>query len=281
MTQLFDTQPIPITGYAQVALEQGIDTSPNGLTYAIPDAMEDLKIGDRVTVPLGKGNKPVPGYVVGVTHVSKSNDESSSGKIESIPEHIAKIGRIKNILSHDPAGVSLTADLVELAQWISSYYCCPLGMVFATMLPAAVKRGTGRVTRTMVGLAALAAAKPASPLSPLPSPDHEEEDTTPPRPAPKITKLQNAILAQAQQLAQSDQPWMEMKILAELAGARTVTPIKQLIDKGLLATQRQTTVGRGDLVLSKPTRSASDHLKLTDDQQNAIDRLADSRAQWL
>ena len=56
---LFDTQT-KTAGYAQVALEQGIDAGPTGLTYAVPVSLGDLHVGDRVMVPLGKRNRPVP-----------------------------------------------------------------------------------------------------------------------------------------------------------------------------------------------------------------------------
>ena len=69
-----------------------------------------------------------------------------------MPENPAACSTEKDVgpCSDSPQSVSLTEDLIELAQWISAYYCCPLGMVFSTMLPAAVKRGTGKVRRTMV-----------------------------------------------------------------------------------------------------------------------------------
>jgi len=262
MLNLFETQavPISITGYAQIALEQGIDASPNGLTYAIPESVTDLQVGDRVIVPLGKRNKPVAGYVIAVTHGKPTSELlSATAELAKVP-----ISRIKPIVSHDPAAVSLTDDLVDLAQWIASYYCCPLGMVFATMLPAAVKRGAGRVTRTMVGLPSL----------PLPS------STDPPSPHAaltnvKIPKLQKEILVCVQQLADDNSPWTEIKQLALLAGAKTVTPIKQLIAKGLLTTERQTTVGSGatqDALI--PTGQPAVDIQPTGDQQKAIDHLA-------
>jgi len=48
-------------GYAQVAVERGVDKYPDGLTYAIPLSMEHLIPGSRVMVPLGRGNSETPG----------------------------------------------------------------------------------------------------------------------------------------------------------------------------------------------------------------------------
>ena len=42
---------------------------------------------------------------------------------------------------------------LSLREWISSYYCAPIGMTLATMLPAAVKKNVGSVRKTMIDLA--------------------------------------------------------------------------------------------------------------------------------
>ena len=52
------------TRLAQVAIERGIDRYPDGLTYAVPCELADLKTGERVVVPLGRGGAPTTGYVV-------------------------------------------------------------------------------------------------------------------------------------------------------------------------------------------------------------------------
>ena len=50
----------------QVALERGIDRYPEGLTYAAPEALGPLCPGDRVVVPLGRGNTPTSGWILAV-----------------------------------------------------------------------------------------------------------------------------------------------------------------------------------------------------------------------
>ncbi len=104
--------------------------SPEGLTYAV-GGVADLSVGDRVVVPLGRGDKPAEGFVVEIG-VTPSFDPS----------------KIKPIKAR--TGVGLSPKLIELAQWLSRYYCCPLGMALSTMLPAAVKKGTGAITRTEI-----------------------------------------------------------------------------------------------------------------------------------
>ena len=59
----------------QVALERGIDRYPDGLTYAAPEALGPLFPGDRVVVPLGRGNAPTSGWVLAVHY----NERRSTG----------------------------------------------------------------------------------------------------------------------------------------------------------------------------------------------------------
>ena len=47
----------PVAGYARIAVERGIDRYPDGLTYAIPAALADLRVGERVRVPLGVSDR--------------------------------------------------------------------------------------------------------------------------------------------------------------------------------------------------------------------------------
>ena len=48
--------------------------------------------------------------------------------------------------------------MMELAHWMARYYACPLGVVLAAMVPAAVKREVGLTTRSYVRLTATASA---------------------------------------------------------------------------------------------------------------------------
>ncbi len=216
-----------IAGYAQVALEQGIDVSPTGLTYAVPRALAGLRVGDRVTVPLGRHNKPAHGYVI------ERNDTTDVDP-----------AKVKPISRQDPGGVSLPEDLIELARWVAAYYCCPLGMVFGAVLPAAVKRGTGSALRTMV--------RPASPGQDL-----------------KLTKLQQAVLDAA---LKHPQP-IEIKELADRAGAKSTSPVKQLVDKEVLTAERvETVVSDLDLRAQRVDEPAAP-VTLNGSQQRALDHL--------
>lgn len=132
MSNLFghpDQSESPGGRYVRVAVERGIDRAatdsfPQGLTYR---AAENVQVGQRVEVPLGRGNRAASGIVVVV---------GGEELLDGIPP-----SRVKSILRSSPA--RLPQSLIELARWISDYYLCPLGMTLATMLPAAVKHGVG------------------------------------------------------------------------------------------------------------------------------------------
>ncbi|MFG0258103.1 MAG: primosomal protein N' [Phycisphaerales bacterium JB043] len=127
---LFGGEREPIAGFVQVVPERGMEV-PGGLTYALPEGMEGVEAGERVEVPMGRGSRLAPGYVIATS-----------------PETLLDVSRVKFVRSR--TGVSLPAGMMELARWVSEYYCAPMGMVLASMVPSSVKRATGRVVRMMV-----------------------------------------------------------------------------------------------------------------------------------
>ncbi len=134
MANLFATEIA--VGYARVAVERSVDRYPDGLTYAIPTDLADLQPGERVLVPLGRGDTPTAGYVV---------ERLAAVNLE--PE------TVKFISNRDVHGARLTFQLLETARWISNYYGAPIGMTLAAMLPAAVKKNIGGVRKTLIDVA--------------------------------------------------------------------------------------------------------------------------------
>lgn len=121
----------------RVVVERGLDrpgAGADGLTYAVPESLGTPTLGDRVEVPLGRGNRAVAGVVVDVGELC--------GEGLGVEVQVKPIRRI--VGSRSPPSI------IELARWISRYYCCPLGMTLAAMVPAAVKKQAGRVTREVV-----------------------------------------------------------------------------------------------------------------------------------
>ncbi len=324
MSSLFDNAPIDIIAYAKVAPERGIDWARHGLTYSVPASLRGLEVGQRVIVPLGRGDKPVEGYVVSI-----------SERCDLPP---SKLEKIKPIVSRDTTSASLTPDLMELARWMASYYCCPLGMVFSTMLPAAVKHGTGTVQKTMVGLAegrgkreegggteqgtldsrqetgdrgraeaadsdrlarcpkgpartavdsqhslspaVIEPAQPPAPTDALTTASETKQKKGKKEPKEKnLTKLQRAVLDAAVKQKAAGVDWTEVRELADLACAKSISAVQQLIAKGLLITQTQSAIraapqlfGGADGQNTSPDTSG---LILTPDQDRAIEHLAE------
>ncbi len=115
-------EPQPSGPYAAVALENSLDRE---LDYAIPERLVDhLHVGQRVRVPLGRGNRAQTGYVVGIRQTTN-------------------YPRIKSLLAIDDERVLIDEKLMNLARWMSRYYVAPLGTVLDNIIPSAVKKKTG------------------------------------------------------------------------------------------------------------------------------------------
>lgn len=178
------------TVFVRVAVERGVDRD-EGLTYRADGA--SLAVGDRVEVPVGRGDKVVGGVVIGI------------GGAELLDGF--EPGRVKAVLR--PTGARLPPTLVELGRWLAGYYCCPLGMVLASMVPAAVKAGTG--SRTVRLVRPVAGAEPEGKLT------------------KSVASALDAVRAMDAELFPID-----ARQLAARAGASNLGPINRLIDAGLL-----------------------------------------------
>ena len=144
--------------YAAIAVDQSLDMD---LTYSIPaEFLPVLHVGSRVQVPLGRGNRAVNGTVLEITDQAPAFKSNPTATDKPVPQPIEPenrqetlwniappeleqappTDRIKSILTAYPEIDPVPADLLEMARWISRYYCCPLGMVLSTIVPAAVKK---------------------------------------------------------------------------------------------------------------------------------------------
>jgi primosomal protein N' (replication factor Y) (superfamily II helicase) len=106
---------------------------PHGpLTYHVPDHLVQLQPGSRVKVPLGKGNREMLGYCIGVETIQQS------------PESLKPISEV---IDDEPL---CTPKILELMQWMSRYYLAPLGQVFEAAIPAGVRASAGTKQRTVL-----------------------------------------------------------------------------------------------------------------------------------
>ena len=151
--------------YATVAVDEPVDAE---YTYRVPgDMVKEVVVGSRVVVPLGRGNRMVGGTVLGLSgeapefvkqaeaKQAAESGEEEAGMLfdEGGPPVVEMAGGVKNV--HDVLRnvPPVPEDLLRLARWISTYYCCPMGMTLATMVPSAVKRAVRAPTNAMVSLA--------------------------------------------------------------------------------------------------------------------------------
>ncbi|MGI9013166.1 MAG: replication restart helicase PriA [Phycisphaerales bacterium] len=193
----------------QVVVNRSIDQYPDGLTYAVPDDIGPLAAGDRVVVPLGRSNKATGGYIIEVIAALDSSD--------------IQMGKVKRILERDALAHRLPGGLLDLARWISRYYCTPIGMVLDAMLPGPVKKQTGLVKRTFIDLAPLET--------------HAAENESAPK-SRRHSQQQKRILDVLNNLPVDERP-MEMRDLLAAADVKSSAAVRRLIERGdVIATTR-------------------------------------------
>ena len=225
MQELF---PESTVGWTSIAVDRPIGLG-SAFTYAVPEDLADLRIGDPVSVPLGRGATPTAGWVTSRVSMDQAPPDQ---------------GGIKHILARRPDR-PLPEDLIELGCWMADYYLAPLGPTLSSMLPAPVRRGTGRVERTYLDLA--------------PSADE----------TPRLGPAQRQVLNHLRSLPPDARP-VEQAILKAAAGISTTTPIKSLVSKGLLVqTTRSTIASSWHVPPTEPTQPPTP----TRDQTAIIDAL--------
>lgn len=188
---------------AQVAIERGIDRYPEGLTYALPAELESISAGTRVFVPLGSANTPTPGWILRT--LTREDAARFIGDLDATC--------LKSVLRADSSGATLPGEILSLAEWISGYYACPIGMTLASMLPAAVRKRSGRVNRHFVE----------------PAPGIPDLEDLPHRFGPGRKRVLEVLAS----LPKKQLP-IEIGDLAHRAGLRTKGPIRALLDQGHL-----------------------------------------------
>lgn len=135
--QLFETDVPPWELDAQGecrAARVVFSEAPHGpLDYRVPDELiDDVQVGVRLKVPLGKSNRPMVGYCIAVEIVQRSPDA---------------LKPVELVLDDEPL---CTARVLELMQWMSRYYIAPLGQVFEAAIPAGVRASAGSRQRSVL-----------------------------------------------------------------------------------------------------------------------------------
>ncbi len=117
--------------YARVLLDE---SGGRAFDYAIPASAEAaVVVGSRVRVPVR--TRALLGTVIAVS------EESDADGIREISE----------IVSDEPA---FSPQLIQLAEWVANYYCCPLEAALRTALPGVIRKAeVGHKTRLAARLA--------------------------------------------------------------------------------------------------------------------------------
>ncbi|HEX2837398.1 MAG TPA: primosomal protein N' [Phycisphaerales bacterium] len=224
--------------YALVAVERSIEHASlahdDGLTYGVPYGMS-AEPGRRVLVPLGRGKaaKNVGGYVVSV------GGPELLGSLS--PSRVRAIAKVEQSV--------LPLAVLELAKWIAGYTITPLGMVLATMVPAAVKHATGARKMDLV----------------RPAPGFDSATLSAPR---------RKLLARIGEVPASAFP-MAVPELATLVGVKTKAPIMKLIEAGALEVQTRETVRSAALPGAQAGATNLDTPpRLTDEQERVEGAIA-------
>jgi primosomal protein N' (replication factor Y) len=222
--------PPPKTGiFAGVAMEQSIDRM---LDYSVPARLaKSIHVGQRVRVPLGRKNRPAHGFVV---YLRDTSDYP----------------KIKDLLGIDDERVLLNDKLMELARWMSRYYCTPLGVVIESIIPSAVKKKVG-LGYSQIVRAAMTRDELQAML----------EKTK----APK----RRAILARLLQVPEDGS--IEIVKLAGESGA-TVPTVRKLVRLGLITIRAEADLPKLTANIAE-SRGDEPDIQLNEDQQKVFDEL--------
>src|SRR3954470_10542878 len=112
-----DCKPMSESSYARVVIYRAIHRE---LDYQIPDLLVDkVSIGSRVRVPF--------------------REKSALATVVALPAETEASGirPIEAVVGDKPV---LNPKLIELARWMSAYYCCPIETVMRSLLPQVIRR---------------------------------------------------------------------------------------------------------------------------------------------
>lgn len=109
--------------FADIIVDISHEKLDRPFQYHIPNEMAELVTeGSCVSIPFGKGNKIIKGYVVNVTETA------------AFPRD-----RIKDIQAVGQEDVTLESDLIRLAAWMKRYYGATMIQALKTVLPVKQK----------------------------------------------------------------------------------------------------------------------------------------------
>ena len=109
--------------YAEIIIDISHEALDRVFSYKVPFSLrEDIRIGQQVTVPFGRGNKERKGYVVGFSNRTDYDEN-----------------KVKEILRIDADAVTAESRMLNLAYWIRENYGSTMIQALRTVLPVQEK----------------------------------------------------------------------------------------------------------------------------------------------
>lgn len=109
--------------YANVIVDISHEKVDRPFQYKIPEKLQDkIEIGSHITIPFGKGNKEINGYV-----------------IELVNEPEYEPSKIKEMICLNDKSVAIESRQIQLAGWIRKHYGSTMITALKTVLPVKEK----------------------------------------------------------------------------------------------------------------------------------------------
>ncbi|MCH7702400.1 MAG: primosomal protein N' [Planctomycetes bacterium] len=212
-------------------------------SFAVPPRLSgQLQPGQRVLVPLGRANRATVAFCIVV------EQRPWKSTLKEITELVDEVSY-------------LPADLLELGEWISRYYACPLGKTLSALVPESVRQQAGFRT---IRFAALAPECQSGGTVWYARPWETQQSDAP---RPRVGRKQQAILDALGRASER----VEVKSLLDQTGASGST-LRSLATRGwitLSSERRAADAPSFDLPSEEPSYS------LNPEQDAAVERMRD------
>lgn len=121
--------------FANIIVDLDSSAVDKPFLYKIPtELINILKVGDRVLVPFGNGNKLIEGFIISL--MTKEDLLSIKNKTnDSFIKNIKDFSNIKYIAKKVDKKFSVNNILMKMAIYMSEEYMCPLNICLKTVLP--------------------------------------------------------------------------------------------------------------------------------------------------
>ena len=121
--------------FADIIVDISHEKLDRPFQYIIPESLEDkILIGSAVKIPFGKGNRIIPGYVIGITEIPSW-----------------EVDKMKEILSVEEKKITLESELIQIAWFIRETCGATMNQALKIVIP--VKSKTKEIEKAEISLA--------------------------------------------------------------------------------------------------------------------------------